>query len=151
MDRFGFRLADAGDVDAVCAIVRAAYARWVAVIGREPLPMVADYDNAVRDGAVTLLTGGGELAGLIETCRRDDHVWIENVAVHPHYQGRGHGRRLLAHADDLARASSLDEVRLLTNAAFESNVALYRKAGYVIDRTEPFRGGTTVFMSKRVA
>lgn len=150
MDTFGFRLADAGNVEAVRAIVRAAYARWVAVIGREPLPMVADYDKAVRDRAVTLLTGGGELAGLIETYRRDDHLWIENVAVHPREQGKGHGRRLLAHADDLARAAGLNEVRLLTNAAFESNVALYKKTGFVIDRAEPFRGGTTVFMSKRV-
>ena len=36
------------DAHIVRALVRSAYAKWVPVIGREPLPMVADYDRAVR-------------------------------------------------------------------------------------------------------
>ena len=37
-----------------------------------------------------------------------------------------------------------------TNAAFAANLALYAKLGYAIDRTEPFRGGAAVHMSKRI-
>ncbi|HEY1454599.1 MAG TPA: hypothetical protein VGF57_14150 [Roseiarcus sp.] len=36
------------------------------------------------------------------------------------------------------------------HAAFAANLALYAKLGYAIDRTEPFRGGTAVYMMKRV-
>ena len=34
--------------------------------------------------------------------------------------------------------------------AFAANLDLDAKRGYAIDRSEPFRGGTTVHMSKRI-
>jgi len=136
------------DVPLIRDIVRAAYTRWVPVIGREPMPMKADYEKAVAEHRVDLLMVAGLVAGVIETMMRQDHLWIENIAVDPSQQGRGYGKRLLAHADDLSRAAGKPETRLLTNAAFEMNVALYRNAGYVITATEPFMGGTMVFMSK---
>jgi GNAT superfamily N-acetyltransferase len=131
-------------------LTRAAYTKWVALIGREPLPMQADYDRAVREHAIDLLTVGGAFAGLIETIVRRDHLWIENVAVAPHQQGRGYGRLLLAHAENRAADVGRDEIRLQTNAAFAANLALYAKLGYVIARTEPFRGGRAVHMMKRI-
>jgi ribosomal protein S18 acetylase RimI-like enzyme len=122
----------------------------VPLIGREPLPMQADYDRAVREHAIDLLTVGGALVGLIETKLQPDHLWIENVAVAPERRGRGYGRLLLAHAEKRAVNAGRAEIRLLTNAAFAANLALYARLGYAIDRTEPFRGGTAVYMSKRI-
>ena len=145
-----FRLAETDDAALVRGIVWAAYSRWVAVIGREPLPMSADYGKAILARSVTLLAVDAACVGLIETYMRPGHLWIENVAVQPEEQGKGYGRLLLGHADDLARAAGLGQVRLLTNEAFASNIALYGKTGFAIDRTEPFMGGTTVHMSKRV-
>jgi ribosomal protein S18 acetylase RimI-like enzyme len=129
-------------------IVRTAYAKWVSVIGREPLPMTADYEIAVREHQIDILSNGGRMLGLIETMLRSDHLWIENVAVRPDCQGKGLGRQLLLHAERRVIEAGLAEIRLQTNAAFEANVALYERAGYRIDRREPFMGGTTVFMSK---
>ena len=92
----------------------------------------------------------GALVGLIETMLQPDHLWIENVAVAPEQQGRGFGRLLLDHAERRALQFGRPEIRLLTNQAFAANLELYAKCGYVVDRTEPFRGGMTVHMSKRV-
>jgi GNAT superfamily N-acetyltransferase len=131
-------------------LTRAAYAKWVALIGREPLPMQADHRRAVAEHTIDLLIDDGALAGLIETILRPDHLWIENVAVAPEQQGRGFGRLLLAHAEKRAVEAERLEIRLLTNQAFTANVELYAKRGYAIDRTEPFREGTTVHMSKRI-
>jgi GNAT superfamily N-acetyltransferase len=131
-------------------LTRAAYAKWVALIGREPLPMQADYERAVAAHTIDLLIDGGALVGLIETILRPDHLWIENVAVAPEQQGRGFGRALLEHAERRALRSGRTEIRLLTNQAFAANLALYARRGYAIDRTEPFRGGATVHMSKRI-
>jgi ribosomal protein S18 acetylase RimI-like enzyme len=131
-------------------LTRAAYAKWVALIGREPLPMQADYQRAVAEHTIDLLIDDGALAGLIETILRPDHLWIENVAVAPEQQGRGFGRLLLAHAEKRAVEAERLEIQLLTNQAFTANVELYAKRGYTVDRTEPFRGGTTVHMSKRI-
>ena len=132
-------------------LTRAAYAKWIAAIGREPLPMQADYQRAVVEHTIDLLTVSGALAGLIETILQPDHLWIENVAVAPEWQGRGYGRLLLNHAERRAIHAGRPEIRLLTNQAFAANLELYAKLGYVIDRTQLFRGGTVVHMSKRIA
>src|SRR6185503_12877104 len=96
------RPAEPADAAAIRDIVRAAYARWVPVIGREPLPMRADYDKAVRE-----------------------HQF--DLAVAPYAQGKGIGRLLLDRAERRAVEAGCPELRLLTNGAFETNVLLYRK------------------------
>ena len=138
------------DAARIRSMTRAAYAKWVALIGREPLPMQADHERAVAEHTIDLLSVEGALVGLLETILRPDHLWIENVAVAPERQGRGYGRLLLAHAETRAVEARRFEIRLQTNQAFAANLALYAKLAYVIARTEPFRGGMFVHMSKRI-
>jgi GNAT superfamily N-acetyltransferase len=142
------RRAAAADVPAIRALTRAAYAKWVPLIGREPKPMVADYEDAVRRHRIDLLHVGGELAALIETIPRTDHLLIENVAVSPAFRGHGYGRGLIAHAERLAASLGFAETRLYTNALFAENLRLYRKLGYRVDREVAFGGGVVVHMSK---
>ncbi len=145
---FTLRRAVAADAAAVRALVRDAYAKWVPVIGREPKPMTANYDAAVRLNRVDLAHVEGDLAGLIETIDRSDHLLIENVAVAPQRHGQGLGRALMAHAETVARAAGYREVRLYTNQRFEANMQLYLRLGYSIDREEEGPLGVTVYMSK---
>lgn len=142
--------ATAADADAIRALTRDAYARWVPVIGREPLPMRADYAAAVREHRIDLLRLGGELVALIEMVPQPDHLLIENVAVAPGFQGKGFGRRLLAHAEQVAASLGHGEIRLYTNKSFAGNLRLYQALGYRVDREEAFMGGLTVYMSKRL-
>jgi ribosomal protein S18 acetylase RimI-like enzyme len=144
------RRAGPADAAAVRALVRAAYAKWVPLIGREPRPMQADYALAVQQHRIDLLHRDGALAALIETRAEPDHLWIENVAVAPECQGQGLGRRLLRHAEALATAAGLAELRLLTNGAFAANIALYRALGYRITSEEPWGDGVVVFMAKPI-
>jgi ribosomal protein S18 acetylase RimI-like enzyme len=146
----GIRRATVADASAIRALTRAAYAKWVPLIGREPLPMAADYEHAVRHHLIDLLYDGGELAALIEMIAGEGHLLIENVAVSPGFQGRGFGRRLMAHAESVAAGLGLPEIKLYTNKLFEENVALYHKLGYAIDNEEPFKGGVIVHMGKRL-
>jgi GNAT superfamily N-acetyltransferase len=90
------------------------------------------------------------MVGLIETIHHPDHLWIENLAVRPDRQGKGLGRLLLAHVERKAVEAGRAEARLLTNAAFEANVALYTRGGYSVHKREPFMGGTAVYMSKKL-
>ncbi|TSE12519.1 GNAT family N-acetyltransferase [Mesorhizobium intechi] len=145
-----FRPAETADASAIRDIVRAAYAKWVPVIGREPLPMRADYEKAVVEHPFELAVADGRIVGMVETLLADDHLWIENVCVAPQAQGRGIGRLLLERAERKALESGRSELRLLTNGGFEANVLLYKRHGYTIDREEPFMGGMTVYMSKRL-
>lgn len=142
------RTAVLADAAAIRALTRAAYAKWVPVIGREPKPMGADYEAAVRAHRFDLLYVGDELAALIETIDEADQLLIENVAVSPGHQGRGLGRRLLALAEGLASARGHARIRLYTNQRFEANIALYQRVGYRIDREEAVSAGVVIHMSK---
>jgi ribosomal protein S18 acetylase RimI-like enzyme len=149
-ERMAIRRAGPADAAAIRELTRSAYAKWVPLIRREPIPMTADYDRAVREHMIDLLFIDAELVALIETVTRADHLLIENVAVAPAFQGRGYGRLLLDHAERLAASHRLPELRLYTNKQFVTNIAIYRRLGYAIDREEPFRGGFIVHMSKTV-
>ncbi len=144
------RRACQSDAAAIRELTRSAYAKWVPLIGREPTPMTADYDRAVREHMIDLLFVDAELTALIETACEADHLVIENVAVLPAFQGRGYGRLLLGHAEYLAASLGLPEIRLWTNKRFATNIAIYCRRGYTLDREEPFRGGFVVHMSKRL-
>ena len=148
-ETYELRRATAADAAAARALTCEAYAKWVPVIGREPKPMTADFDAAIRDHRVDLLRQGERVVALIETIAEPEAMLIENVAVSPACQGRGLGRRLMAHAERLAAAMGYGEIRLYTNARFVDNVALYRRLGYAVTREEPFLGGRVTHMSKR--
>lgn len=145
------RPAVAADAAAIRDLTRSAYAKWVPLIGREPKPMTADYAVAVQRHRFDLLHVEGTLAALIETIREADHLLVENVAVSPAFQGRGFGRRLMAHAEELAISSGFREIRLYTNQRFAENIELYRRLGYRVDRQETLAVGTVVHMTKRLA
>ena len=112
------RTALAADVEAIGALTRAAYAKWVPLTGREPLPMRVDYADAIQRHRFDLLYVGSDLAALIETVAAGDWLLIENVAVLPAMQGRGFGRRLLSLAEERAAALGLARTRLYNNKHF---------------------------------
>jgi GNAT superfamily N-acetyltransferase len=55
---------------------------------------------------------------------------------------------MLHHAEQLARSLGHTQIKLQTNRAFTGNVAFYERAGFLIEREEPFKGGITAFLSK---
>jgi len=138
------------DAEAIRTLTREAYAKWVPLIGREPLPMSADYQQALKKHRIDLLFFEGSLAALIETNSHDDYLLIQNVAVSPFYQGKGLGSRLLHHAEHLAACLGYGEIKLYTNKLFAGNVSFYDRHGYHVEREEKFMGGVTVHMKKTI-
>jgi len=145
------RRAGPEDAPAIHDLTHAAYAKWIPLIGREPKPMTTDFHAAVRAHIIDLLFEGCVLAGLIEMVPAPDHLLIENVAVAPAYQGRGHGKTLLAHADCFAELHGCRTIRLYTNSRFVENLRLYERLGYVEDRLETNIRGVIVHMRKSLA
>ena len=124
------RPARASDLDAVRRCAAAAYGKYVARIGREPAPMVADFGAARANGNLYVAEDGNRVAGFIVFYPRADHVHLENVAVDPACQGRGIGRALIAFAERHARELGFDRIELYTNAKMTENLALYPRLGY---------------------
>jgi N-acetylglutamate synthase-like GNAT family acetyltransferase len=145
------RRATSADVANVRALTRSAYAKWVPIIGREPMPMTSDYNRAVADHIIDLWEERGQLLALIEVIPASDHLLIENIAVRPDQQRKGLGDKLLHHAEELARFLGFYEIQLYTNAAFASNLSFYSQRGYQEYRRETVvPGSVTVFMRKRI-
>jgi predicted N-acetyltransferase YhbS len=110
--------------------------------------MGADYADLIARGTLSVLVQEGELRGVLVLKQEAAMLWIENVAVHPGHHHRGFGRRLLAYAEQRARAAKLLEVRLYTHELMVENISLYRRLGYQeVERREE-EGFRRVFMRK---
>jgi GNAT superfamily N-acetyltransferase len=144
------RLASPADVPAITALVAAAYGPYEPLIGRTPMPMLVDFGDALQDHAIWVLDADGAVVGVIELIDRGDHLWIDNVAIDPAWQGRGLGRRLLRHAEDEARRLGRQQVGLLTNERYVDNIAMYIRYGYRETHREPHKGTDLVYFRKTV-
>jgi len=139
------------EAPAIAACVRAAYAPWVARLGREPWPMTQDYEVVLATDEVFVAERGGELVGILVLIATDEGFLLDNVAVHPAQKGGGIGKALLVHAEREAKARGYDSIYLYTNAAMSENIALYSRLGYVEYERREEHGLRRVFMRKRLA
>jgi len=144
------RRATNADPEAITELVTAAYRHYEPLIGRTPMPMLVHYADAVREHAVWVLELDGRLVGVIELEPRGDHLWVENVAVAPRWQGRGFGRLLLRHAEVEAARLGLREIGLLTNERYADNIAMYTRYGYRETERVPHKGTDLVYFRKQL-
>lgn len=145
------RPAKAGDAAAVRACARAAYAPYVPAIGREPAPMVADFEGQIRAGHVWVADLQGTLAGYIVCYPRQDSQFLENIAVHPDLSGRGIGRQMVDWCENRAVSMGLRTVTLYTNAKMTANLALYPRLGFRETARRHEDGFHRVYFAKRLA
>lgn len=124
------RRAVATEVPAVKAVTDLAFHHYVERIGLVPAPM--EYDHAANVAAGRVFVLGDPVAGLVVVIPEADHLYLDEIAVHPDAQGTGLGRRLLSFVESHARALGLPEVRLLTNAMMWENQKLYERYGYEV-------------------
>jgi ribosomal protein S18 acetylase RimI-like enzyme len=134
----------------LAAIVEAAYAPWVPVIGRRPGPMDDDYAARIAASEVWVLEEGSAIHGLVVIETHADHLMLDNIAVDPARKGMGDGRMLLEFAEAEARRRGLAEVWLYTHALMAVNIALYAKRGYVETGRREEKGFSRVYMAKRL-
>lgn len=119
------------DTDAIRALVRDAYSRWVVRLDREPSPMRDDYVQRIADGQVWVLEEDGELVGLVVLKDGPEALLLPNVAVAPAAQGKGYGRQVITFAEEEAKRRGYDEIRLSVNALMVENLVLYQYLGFI--------------------
>lgn len=125
------RRATPNDTDRIRAIARAAYVKYVARIGREPAPMVADFATLIAEGHAVVVEDHDGIKGYMIGWAEADAYVIDNIAVDPAYQGQGLGRHLIECAATEATRLRLLAVRLYTNVAMTENLAMYARIGFV--------------------
>ena len=142
----GLRRAAAADLPAIRAVIDAAYARYLPRMDKPPAPMFRDYGPSVEAGT-TWVTGPPVTAVLI-LYPREDHLYVENVAVHPDAQGRGLGRALMGFAEQEAARCGLSRMALVTHEAMTENQAIYARLGYVEIERRDEDGYRRIYMEK---
>ncbi len=137
------------DAAALAQLARAAYARYVPLIGREPPPMLQDFPADIGDGVVWVAGNGPD--GYV-VCRPKGGDWlIENVAVAPDCQGCGIGNALISFAEAQGRARGFARVTLYTNARMTDNLAMYPRLGYTETGRREEMGLDRVFFVKNLS
>jgi GNAT superfamily N-acetyltransferase len=144
------RSAVAGDLPAVTALQRAAYAKNRPLLGVEPLPLLADYAQVFADYEVYLAERDGTLEGVLILEPRTDDLLIWSVATAPVAQGRGVGNTMLAFAETRARELGLSRIRLYTGEPLIANIAWYTRHDYVHERLEDMGDRRIVHLIKQL-
>jgi ribosomal protein S18 acetylase RimI-like enzyme len=123
------------------AFIRALSGRVFATYSRNPARLVGAM--LVERGAETAVAelDGEPVAFAVlgfEELRREFGPWkrpvaarLNAIAVHPDAHGRGIGRRLLAHAEEMARARGAVTMSLNTATTNRRALRLFEPAGYL--------------------
>jgi RimJ/RimL family protein N-acetyltransferase len=144
----GLRRAGLDDLDQLTALQHAAFAENRIALGVPPLAMTADYAEALQTSDVWFLEEDGEVIGAVILTLRPDDVLLWSIATHPSMQGQGVGNRLLAIAEQKARALGRNTIRLYTGAPLTARVAWYQRHGYRVERRETLPDRDLVHMIK---
>jgi ribosomal protein S18 acetylase RimI-like enzyme len=142
----GLRRATSDDLPAIRAVIDAAYARYLTRMGKPPAPVFRDYGPSVEAG--TTWVAGSPITAVLTLYPRDDHLYVENIAVHPSAQGSGLGRALMEFAEREAARRGLSRMALITHEAMTENQAIYARLGYVEIERRSEDGYRRIYMEK---
>lgn len=137
-----------GDLHQITDCAKAAYSLYLPRMDRPPAPMLADYAALIESGETWSLLHGGEVAGFLVMMIKADHLFVENVAIHPDHQGAGLGKKLMSFAEGYGRARDLPRVELYTNVVMTENVAFYRRLGFIGTETRQEDGYQRIYFAK---
>ena len=142
------RRAGSADLPSLVALQQAAYAKNRPLLGVEPLPLLADYAEIMRDMEVWLLERDGCIAAALILEPRADDLLIWSVASDPATQRAGIGRALLTAAEVRAQQLGRTVVRLYTGTPLAHLFAWYGRNGYAVERIEALSDRSITHMVK---
>lgn len=134
----------------MAACVRAAYSHYIERIGKPPGPMLDDYYVVVREHEAFVGVYKARVVGVLVLLRSNGGLLLDNIAVHPRYQGRGIGRMLLEHAELFTLEAGFECLDLYTHALMTENIDIYRRHGYYETERKRVKGFDRVYMRKRI-
>ena len=142
------RRATAADLPTIKAVIDAAYARYLTRMDKPPGPMLRDYRPSVEAG--TTWVSGSPITAVLTLYPGDDHLLIENIAVHPSAQGHGLGRALMSFAEQEAARRGLTRLTLVTHEVMTENQAIYARLGYAEVERRSEDGYRRIYMEKHL-
>ena len=114
---------------------------------------VGSLSEKAREEHLFLAHADGDLAGCVFAAKQTSALYVSKLAVRPHLQGRGVGRRLMGAVEEFARQSGQALLELNTRIELTENHRTFERLGFVKvaeHAHEGFDWPTYVTMQKRV-
>jgi GNAT superfamily N-acetyltransferase len=129
MTPVALRPATPADSEFCFELHKAAMGDYVAVLwGWDEQRQREHHARSFRPGRWQIITTGGTDIGMIDVEYRPAEIYLSRIEVHPSYQGRGIGTRLISALIDEARHKGQDLVLDVLTVNHRAQ-ALYRRLG----------------------
>lgn len=138
------------DAGHVTACVCHAFITYIAAIGKQPQPMLDDYQALIDTGLVFAAFEEEKLVGVLVISEESHSLCIETLATHPHAQGRGVGKALIAYAETIARANRAASIWLSTNSLMHHAQQIYEHLGFMAYDRRSVNGYDRIFYRKNL-
>jgi len=140
--------AKAADAGEILTLQRAAFVAEARLNSSVEIPALTEPIDGVRtaiaNNIVLVARDGGRIVGsVVGTADHADGWYVGRLVVAPDRQGEGIGSRLLA-AAETAAPTGTKVIRLVTGAASDANIALYRRRGYALVGSGHDSSGTAI-------
>ena len=143
------RIAIISDAAEITNCVEAAYRHYISRIGKPPGPMLDDYSKVIEKHIVFVAIDEG-IVGVLVLIRDPESILLDNVAVHPEYQGRGLGMRLIEHAELEAIERGYEKIQLYTHETMTENFEMYKSLGYQETMRKNVHGYDRIYFEKQL-
>ena len=148
-------ITQASDADAeeILDLQKLAYQSEAAIYQDYTIPpltqTLAEIKAEIRGRHVLKAVAGGRIQGSVRASLEQGTCCIGRLIVHPAYQNRGLGTKLMQEIE--ARFPDAQRFELFTGHLSERNLYLYQKLGYRPVRREPVSAKLTmIFLEKKV-
>jgi ribosomal protein S18 acetylase RimI-like enzyme len=129
------RIEDARDI---LELQRLAYQSEAAIYNDYSIPPLTQTLEGMKNDIVQQLclkaSQDGMIVGSVRALKKGDICEIGRLIVHPDFQGRGIGKKLMLEIEGSFKG--VKRFELFTGHKSERNIALYQKLGYIIFNTE---------------
>jgi predicted N-acetyltransferase YhbS len=157
LDAPSIRAARLADAPAIADVIRAAFEPYRGRLTPVPSALsetAATIAERLARGDGFLAEAGGRVVACILTAANSaEELSVGRLAVHPQWQGRGLGTRLMAVAEQMARGAGFRRMSLGVRLALTHNRALFEKLGFRFhsaERHPGFSEPTYIFMRKEL-
>ena len=147
------KLAVVEDASAILDLQKLCYQSEAAIYDDYSIPPLQQTIDSMRDEfenkVVLKAVESGRIIGSVRAFVKDDTCFVERLIVHPEFQNKGIGKKLLGSVESIFLSARRFE--LFTGEMSAKNLALYGSMGYREFKREPLSGRVRlVYMEKVV-
>ncbi len=144
--------ADINDCEEIINVQKAAFLGQAKIYNDYNLPpllqTVEDFKKEFNNFVILKATEGNRITGSIRAHEKDKTCFISRLIVHPDYQNKGLGAKLLIGMENIFKEKHITTFKLFTGEKSKRNLYLYQKHGYKITKKEQMGNINIVFMEK---